>query len=396
MKEAKFKKTLKLLIAEHEELIKRKNEIQRSGPRIFVRYKYPVLTAAHAPLHWRYDFNYESNPYCMERMGINSAFNAGAIEFDGKMCVMARVEGYDRKSFFALAESKNGVDRFRFWDEPIEIPEIDERETNTYDMRLVQHEDGWIYGMFCSERHHETQPGNLSAAIASCGLARTKDLKNWERLPNLKTEADQQRNVVLHPEFIDGKYAFYTRPLRDFAATGSGEGVGWGLCDSMGNPVIENETIFHGGAYHTIKEGKNGQGPAPIKTPEGWLHLMHGVRDTAAGMRYVLYLLLTDLNDPTKVLKEPGGYLLAPEGEERVGDVSNVAFSNGWIARENGEVFMYYGSSDTRLHVAVSTVDRLLDYSFNTPEDGLRTFVCVQQRKRLIESNRKIMKELGL
>jgi len=393
MTKKEFEKQARKIFKRHRKLLEQENKKCKAGNGIFDRYDRPVLTAAHTPPFWRYDLNYKTNLYLMERMGINSAFNAGAIEWNGKMCVMARVEGWDRKSFFAVAESSTGVDRFRFWDDPVSMPELDDAETNVYDMRLVRHEDGWIYGLFCAESHDPKQPDNLSSAVAACGIARTKDLKTWERLPNLKTESDQQRNCVLHPEFVNGKYAFYTRPLRDFAATGSGEGIGWGLCENMENAVIEEETIIDKREYHTIKEGKNGLGPAPIKTETGWLHLAHGVRNTAAGMRYVLYLFLADLKNPAKIIKEPGGYFLAPEAEERVGDVSNVVFSNGWIARDNGDVFIYYGSSDTRLHVVTSTVDRLLDYALNTPADGLRSSVCVRQRMKLIQANRKIMKK---
>ena len=376
----------------HRQLIGRRNRKQKSGNGIFDRYEHPVLTAEHTPLFWRYDFDPNTNPHLMTRLGINSICNVGAMEWNGTIILMARVEGWDRKSFFGIAGSRNGVDGFRFQDYPVQIPESGPEETNTYDMRLVRHEDGWIYGLFCSERHDESRPGDLTAAIAGCGLARTKDLVKWERLPNLRTQATHQRNCVLHPEFVNGKYAFYTRPMTDFAATGTGDGIGWGLCDSIENPVIKQEVILDGRAYHTIKEGKNGQGPAPIKTDEGWLHLAHGVRNTAAGMRYVLYMFLCDLKDPSKVIKSPGGYFMAPEGEERVGDVSNVVFSNGWATRSNGEVFIYYGSSDTRTHVATSTVDRLLDYVVNTPEDARRSASCVEQRSRLIRRNLKLMK----
>ena len=300
---------------------------------------------------------------------------------------MARVEGWDRKSFFAVAESKTGIDRFQFWDYPVRMPENGPEETNLYDMRLVRHADGWIYGLFCAERHDDSRPQDLSAAIARCGIAQTHDLIKWERLPDLQTSSQHQRNCVLHPEFVDGKYAFYTRPMTDFAATGTGDGIGWGLCEDISHARIGTERIIDPRFYHTIKEGKNGLGPAPIRTAKGWLHLAHGVRNTAAGMRYVLYLFLCDLKDPTRVLKAPGGYILAPEGEERAGDVSNVVFSNGWVARANGEVFIYYGASDTRTHVVTSTVDRLLDYVQNTPEDGGRSKLCVDRRCALIEQN---------
>ncbi len=382
-----FQQRLSQLRRQHRRLLNRPNRKEQNGNGIFDRYEFPVLTAGHTPLAWRYDFNHATNPHLMTRLGINSVFNVGAMEWQGRIVLMARVEGWDRKSFFAVAESRTGVDRFEFWDYPVRLPEFEPEETNVYDMRLVRHEDGWIYGLFCAERHDDTRPGDLSAAIARCGVARTRDLVNWERLPDLKTNSLHQRNCVLHPEFINGKYAFYTRPMTDFAATGTGDGIGWGLCDDITQAVMNHEQIIDPRAYHTIKEGKNGLGPAPIKTKQGWLHLAHGVRNTAAGMRYVLYLFLCDLKDPARLLKAPGGYFLAPEGEERLGDVSNVVFANGWVARANGDVFIYYGSSDTRTHVATSTVDRLLDYVQNTPEDGLRSSVCVRQRCQLIEKN---------
>ena len=375
---------------EHERLLKRRNLRQEDGNGIFERYEYPVLTAEHTPLTWRYDLNPATNPHLMTRLGINCVFNVGAMEWNGNIVLMGRVEGWDRKSFFAVAESKNGVDGFRFWDYPVRMPDYEPQETNVYDMRLVRHEDGWVYGLFCAERHDDSKPGDLSAAIARCGVARTKDLVKWERLPDLKTNSLHQRNCVLHPEFVRGKYAFYTRPMADFAATGSGDGIGWGLCDDITNAVIGKEQIIDPRFYHTLKEGKNGLGPAPIKTKKGWLHLAHGVRNTAAGMRYVLYLFLCDLKDPARVIKSPGGYFMAPEGEERVGDVSNVVFANGWVVRSNGDVFIYYGSSDTRTHVATSTVERLLDYVLNTPEDGMRSSICVEQRCRLIEKNLRL------
>jgi len=387
MNKTAFDLRLKRLHQEHRKLLQRPNRKQNNGNGIFERYEFPVLTADHTPLNWRYDFNHATNPHLMTRLGINSVFNVGAMEWQGRIVLMARVEGWDRKSFFAVAESRTGVDRFQFWDYPVRLPDFEPQETNVYDMRLVHHQDGWIYGLFCAERHDDSRPGDLSAAIARCGIARTRDLVAWERLPDLKTGSLHQRNCVLHPEFINGKYAFYTRPMTDFAATGTGDGIGWGLCDDITRASIGHEQIIDPRAYHTIKEGKNGLGPAPIKTKQGWLHLAHGVRNTAAGMRYVLYLFLCDLNHPARLLKAPGGYFLAPEGEERVGDVSNVVFANGWVARPNGDVFIYYGSSDTRTHVATSTIDRLLDYVRNTPEDGLRSSVCVQQRCRMIERN---------
>jgi 4-O-beta-D-mannosyl-D-glucose phosphorylase len=327
----------------------------------------------------------------MTRLGVNCVFNVGAMEWNGGVALMARVEGWDRKSFFAVAESRNGVDNFRFWDYPVRMPELDATETNLYDMRLVRHADGWIYGLFCAERHDDSRPDDLSAAIARCGIARTKDLVKWERLPDLKTPAQHQRNCVLHPEFVNGKYAFYTRPMSDFAATGSGDGIGWGLCDDITRAEVKRETIIDARFYHTIKEGKNGLGPAPIKTERGWLHLAHGVRNTAAGMRYVLYLFLCDLEDPSKQIAAPGGYFMGPENDERVGDVSNVVFANGWVARRNGDVFIYYGSSDTRTHVATTTVEKLLDYVTNTPPDAMRSKLCVEQRCRLIEENRRLI-----
>lgn len=387
MTQVQFNRRLKRLQAEHQRLIKRRNRPEPLGNGIFNRYMHPVLTADHIPLTWRYDLNPRTNSHLMTRLGINAVFNVGAMEWNGNVVLMARVEGWDRKSFFAVAESRNGIDGFRFRDYPVRMPELEDKETNLYDMRLVRHEDGWIYGLFCAERHDDSKPGDLSAAVARCGIARTKDLVKWERLPDLKTNSLHQRNCVLHPEFVNGKYAFYTRPMTDFAATGSGDGIGWGLCDDITRAQIGREQIIDPRFYHTIKEGKNGLGPAPIRTAKGWLHLAHGVRNTAAGMRYVLYLFLCDLNDPTRLLKAPGGYFLAPEGEERVGDVSNVVFANGWVARKNGDVLIYYGSSDTRTHVATSTIDQLLDYALNTPEDGMRSSVCVEQRCRLIEKN---------
>jgi 4-O-beta-D-mannosyl-D-glucose phosphorylase len=387
MNEHEYKKQIGQLLVEHEALIERPNEKTANTNGIVQRYKYPVLTAAHTPVFWRYDLDPATNPLLCERMGINSAFNVGAIELDGRIYLVARVEGADRKSFFAVAESSSGIDCFRFWDYPVKMPPADSAETNVYDMRLTKHEDGWIYGLFCAELHDPNHPADPSAAIARCGIARTKDLKDWQRLPNLKTPSAQQRNCVLHPEFVDGKYAFYTRPMADFKSTGTGEGIGWGLCEDIKHAVITNEVIIDRCTYHTITEGKNGQGPTPIKTEKGWLHLAHGVRDTAAGYRYVLYMFLTDLNEPWRVIAKPGGYFMSPQGDERVGDVSNVLFSNGWIARDNGDVFIYYGSSDTRTHVATSSVEKLLDYGINTPSDGLRSSKCVEQRYELIEKN---------
>ncbi len=392
MKEADFKKRVQELCKQHEKLVTRRNHRVPNGNGVCERYAFPVLTAAQTPLFWRYDLDAKTNPYLMERQGINSVYNAGAMEFEGKIEVLARVEGVDRKSFLAVAESPNGIDNFRFWDYPILMPETADPDVNVYDMRVTRHEDGWIYGLFCTERKDPKAPAwDTSSAVAQCGIARTKDLKKWERLPDLKTKSPQQRNVVLHPEFVEGKYAFYTRPQDEFIQAGKGGGIGWGLSSSMENAVIDEEIIIDNREYHTLKEVKNGLGPAPIKTPQGWLHLAHGVRNTVAGLRYVLYLFLAELDRPQAVTHRPGGYFLAPEGEERVGNVSNVVFSNGWVARKDGRVFIYYGSSDTRLHVATSTVDRLLDYVLHTPEDPLRSYACVEQRYALIEKNLKIM-----
>jgi 4-O-beta-D-mannosyl-D-glucose phosphorylase len=386
-----FKKRLSILQQDYKKLIARPNRKVRGGNGVYSRYLYPVLTAAHTPLFWRYDLDYATNPHLLERIGVNAAFNAGAIDYHGKILLAVRVEGVDRKSFFAIAESPNGIDHFRFWDYPVIMPETDDPDINVYDMRLVRHEDGWIYGLFCTERKDPEAPRtDTSSAIAQCGIARTRDFVAWQRLPDLKSKSPQQRNVVLHPEFVEGKYAFYTRPQDGFIDAGSGGGIGWGLSESIEYPAIDTETIIDDRAYHTIKEVKNGLGPAPIKTDAGWLQLAHGVRNTAAGLRYVLYMFLSDLRDPSKAIARPGGYFLAPQGEERVGDVSNVTFSNGWVKKENGEVLIYYASSDTRMHVVTSTVDRLLDYVLHTPEDGLRTGLSVQQRVRLIEANLKI------
>jgi len=391
MKKKEFDQRLDYLVKKHEKLINRKNKMRKKSNGIYDRYKYPVVTARHAPLHWRYNLNYDTNPMLMERMGINAAFNAGAIELNNKICLVVRVEGCDRKSFFAIAESPNGIDQFRFRDYPVVMPETDTPDVNVYDMRLTLHQDGWIYGVFCTERKDpNAPPGDLSSAIAQCGIARTRDLDTWERLDDLKTPSPQQRNCVLHPEFVNGKYAFYTRPQDDFIQAGKGGGIGWGLADNIEHAVIKNEKIIDERIYHTVKELKNGQGPSPIRTKEGWLHLAHGVRGCAAGLRYVLYMFLTDLSHPEKVIKKPGGYFLAPEKQERIGDVSNVVFSNGWVARKDGTVLIYYGSSDTRTHVATSTVDRLLDYVMNTPEDGLRSSACVEQRIKLIQKNHKL------
>lgn len=382
------------LAAQQEKLLTRKNVVDTDFYNgLFERYKYPVLTREHAPIHWRYDVNRDTNPYFMERLGINAVMNSGAIYLNGKYYLVARVEGNDRKSFFAVAESDNGIDNFRFWDYPILLPDTCPEETNVYDMRLTQHEDGWIYGVFCSESK-DTSVSDLSAAVAAAGIVRTKNLKDWERLPNLKTlNSPQQRNVVLHPEFVDGKYAFYTRPMDDFIDTGSGGGIGFGLCEDITHAVIDQENITSMRKYHTITEVKNGAGAVPIKTARGWIHIAHGVRNTAAGLRYVIYAFATALEDPAKVIAEPSGLLIGPRGEERVGDVSNVVFTNGAIVRENGDVYIYYASSDTRMHVATTTIDKLTDYVFNTPEDPLRSVECVAQRCGLIEKNRELLRK---
>lgn len=382
------------LVAEQEKLITRKNEVDTSFYNgLFERYKYPVLTREHAPVHWRFDVNKDTNPYFMERLGINAVMNSGAIELNGKFYLVARVEGNDRKSFFAVAESDNGIDNFRFWDYPILLPDTCPEETNVYDMRLTKHEDGWIYGVFCSESK-DTSVNDLSAAVAAAGIVRTKDLKKWERLPNLKTlNSPQQRNVVLHPEFVNGKYAFYTRPMDDFIDTGSGGGIGFGLCEDITHAVIDEEIITSKRKYHTITEVKNGAGAVPIKTDRGWIHIAHGVRNTAAGLRYVIYAFATALDDPSRVIAEPSGLLIGPRGAERVGDVSNVVFTNGAIVRENGDVYIYYASSDTRMHVATTTISKLVDYVFHTPEDPLRSVECVAQRCELIEKNLELLRK---
>ncbi len=380
------------LLEQQSKLLERKNVKSEEYNGIFDRYEYPVLTREHIPLTWKYDLNKETNPYFMERLGVNAVFNAGAIELDGKFYVVARVEGNDRKSFFAVAESDNGIDGFKFWDYPILLPDTCKEETNVYDMRLTKHEDGYIYGVFCSESK-DTKAKDLSAAVAAAGIVRTKDLKTWDRLLNLKTlRSPQQRNVVLHPEFVNGKYAFYTRPMDDFIDTGSGGGIGFGLCDDITNAVIDEEIITSARKYHTITEAKNGAGAVPIKTEKGFIHIAHGVRNTAAGLRYVIYAFATDLTDPSKVIAEPSGMLIGPRGEERIGDVSNVVFTNGAIARDNGDVYIYYASSDTRLHVATTTIDKLIDYVFHTPSDPLRSVDCVAQRYELINKNLELLK----
>lgn len=383
-----FQERLSKLTSSHSELIARENEKEALGNGIYDRYVHPILTAQHAPIHWRYDLNPETNPFLMERFGINAAFNSGAIKFDGKYLLVVRVEGMDRKSFFAVAESPNGVDNFQFWESPISLDETENPDGNVYDMRVVQHEDGWIYGLFCTERKDPAAPrGDESSAVAQCGIVRTRDMKSWERLPDLVTPSPQQRNVVLHPEFVNGKYFLYTRPQDGFIDAGTGGGIGYGYADSMENAVVDQEFILDEKRYHTVYEVKNGQGPAPIKTEKGWLHLAHGVRNTAAGLRYVLYMFLTDLADITKVTHKPAGYFIAPEGAERVGDVSNVAFANGWIVDEDGTVFIYYASSDTRMHVATSSIEQLLDYVINTPADGLRSAASVATLQGIIDKN---------
>ena len=386
-----FEKSLLDLKQQYKNLVSRKNEMNPVTNGVYNRYINPVLTRDHVPLEWRYDLNPKTNPFCMERIGVNAVFNAGAMKFNNKYLVIARVEGIDRKSYFAIAESPNGIDNFKFQECPILLPQTDDPDVNVYDMRLVKHEDGWIYGIFCTERKDATHPESTSAAIANAGIVRTKDLINWERLPDLISTA-QQRNVVLHPEFVDGKYAIYTRPQDGFINVGNGGGIGLGFIDNMENPVVQNEKIIQNKKYHTIYESKNGLGPAPIKTKEGWLHLAHGVRDTAAGLRYVLYLFMTDLKDISKVIYLPGGYFMAPSGNERVGDVSNVLFSNGWIADEDGMVYIYYASSDTRIHVATSSIERLTDYVKNTPPDNYFSVKSVESIHKLIDKNKLFLK----
>lgn len=386
-----FQDKVAILMHEHEVLVTAKNEPVAGGNGVYTRYKNPILTGAHTPVFWRYDLNEQSNPYLMERIGMNAAFNSGAMKWNGKYILVVRVEGADRKSFFAVAESPNGIDNFRFRDYPITMPDTEDPATNIYDMRLTAHEDGWIYGIFCAERHDpKAAAGDLSSATATAAIARTKDLVDWERLPDLKTKS-QQRNVVLHPEFVNGKYALYTRPQDGFIDAGSGGGIGWALVDDMTCAEVKEEKIIDLRYYHTIKEVKNGEGPHPIKTPQGWLHLAHGVRGCAAGLRYVLYMYMTSLEDPTRLIATPGGFFMAPEGEERIGDVSNVLFTNGWIKDEDGTVYIYYASSDTRMHVATSTVDKLVDYCMNTPADGLTTAASVETLKDLIARNLKTL-----
>ncbi len=383
-----FRERLTEIENKYKELIKKENKKTLPSNGVYERYEHPILTTDHVPLHWRYDFNPETNPNFMERIGMNAVFNAGAIKMNDKYLVIARVEGADRKSYFAVAESENGIDRFKFWDRPVELPQTDDPDINVYDMRLTQHEDGWIYGIYCTERKDTNAPkGDTSMAVANAGIVRTKDLVNWERLPDLISHSGQQRNVVLHPEFVNGKYAIYTRPQDGFIDVGGGGGIGLGFVDKMEHPEVDEEVIINEKQYHTIYESKNGLGPAPLKTDEGWLHLAHGVRNTAAGLRYVLYMFMTDLHDLSKVIYQPAGYFMAPIGDERVGDVSNVLFSNGWIMDNDGTVYIYYASSDTRMHVATSSIDRLLDYVKNTAPDGQKSTASVNVINKLISKN---------
>ncbi len=387
-----FDSRLKWLISSHKEVMERKNEALPSENGVYERFLYPVISREHTPLFWRYDLDRETNPHLMERIGVNCALNPGAIEFEGRIYMMVRVEGSDRKSFFGLAVSDDGI-HFKYLDRPIVMPETADPDVNVYDIRLTRHADGWIYGLFCTERKDPAAPaGDTSSAVAACGIARTRNLVDWERLPDLKTGSAQQRNVVLHPEFVNGKYALYTRPQDGFIETGKGGGIGFGYTDSMENAVVMEESLMECKEYHTIKEVKNGQGPSPIKTEKGWIHIAHGVRNTAAGLRYVVYAFLSDLEKPEVVTHRPGGFLIAPEGEERIGDVSNVIFCNGAVARENGDVFIYYASSDTRCHLARTTVDKLLDYCLNTPEDPLRSYACVQERLKLVDKNLELIR----
>lgn len=387
-----FEERLELIKQKHQNLITRENNELFSDNGVYNRYEFPILTREHIPLHWRYDLNKETNPYFMERIGFNAAFNAGAIKFNGKYILVVRVEGNDRKSFFAVAESPNGVDNFKFWDRPITLPQTENPDTNVYDMRLTQHDDGWIYGVFCTERKDPNAPdGDTSSAVAAAGIARTKDLVEWERLPDLISTSGQQRNVVLFPHLIDGKYAFYTRPQDGFIDTGKGGGIGFGLSDSIEQPEVKEEVIVDAKTYHTIYEVKNGLGPAPIRTEHGWLQLAHGVRNTAAGLRYTLYVFMTDLEKPWIVTHKPHGHFIAPLKDERVGDVSNVVFSNGWIKDDDGTVFIYYASSDTRMHVATTTIDKLVDYCLNSPQDQLRSHLSVQTINELVDQNQEFL-----
>jgi len=393
MNKKEFDSKMAELFADHKKLIERKNEKLPTTNGIFWRYKYPILEAEHTPIFWRYDLDHKSNPFLMERLRVNVAFNAGAMEFNGKIALAVRIEAVDRKSFFAIAESESGVDNFKYRDYPIVMPETSNPDINVYDMRLVKHQDGWIYGIFCTERKDPNAgPCDTVSAAADCGIARTKDLDTWQRLDDFKSPSPQMRNLVLHPEFVDGKYLFYTRPQSGFIDPGSGEGIGWALCDSMEHAVATEQHVLDPRLYHTVKEVKNGLGPAPIKTEKGWLQLAHGVRNTAAGLRYILYVFMTSLDEPMRVIYAPGGHFMAPQGPERVGDVSNVLFSGGWVLRDSGELFIYYASSDTRMHVATTTLDRMVDYVVNTPSDPGRTYACVQQRKKLIDKNLAILK----
>ncbi len=388
-----FEQKMTLLRQKQETLLQQSNIPTEETDGIVRRYIYPIVTREHIPLEWRYDFNSITNTYCMERIRFNATMNSGAIKWNNKYLIMVRVEGVDRKSFFAIAESPNGIDNFRFWKRPVKLPDINSKETNVYDMRLTAHEDGWIYGIFCSEYHDDTAlKGDLSSAVAKAGIIRTKNLVDWERLPDLQSNS-QQRNVVLHPEFVNGKYALYTRPQDDFINAGNGGGIGWALTEDITHAEVKDEIIINQRLYHTIKEVKNGEGPHPIKTSQGWLHLAHGVRACAAGLRYVLYLYMTALDEPWRLTAEPAGYFMAPLGEERVGDVSNVLFSNGWIADTDGTVYIYYASSDTRMHVATSTIDRLVDYCLHTPEDGLRSATSVEVINELIDRNEEFIKK---
>ena len=396
VKQPGFEDRLRRLLEGHDGLVSRRNRPMDGTNGVVQRWRDPVLTAEHTPVFWRYDLDPDTNPHLMERLGVNAVFNPGAIALGDSVLLVARVEGVDRKSCFAVAESPTGLDGFSFWERPVVMPETEDPDVNVYDMRLVRHEDGHIYGLFCTERKDPHAPrGDLSSAVAQCGVARTDDLKTWRRLADLKTRSPQQRNVVLHPEFVDGKYAFYTRPQDGFIEAGSGGGIGWGLSESIEEAVIEDEIIVHDRRYHTIFELKNGLGPAPIKADTGWLHLAHGVRGTAAGLRYVLYAFMTALDEPWRVIHEPGGSLLAPSGEEYIGDVMNVVFSNGWVARDNGDLLIYYASSDTRCHVATTTVERLVDYCRNSPRDPLTSAACVRQRIGLIDKNLKFMRGEG-
>lgn len=392
MEKKDFDKQVRQLFEEHSLLISRRNVKQEGGNGIFDRYVYPAITREHAPVFWRYDLNFETNPNLMTRLGINTTFNAGAIKLNGKYHMAVRTESFDVKSFFAIAESPNGIDSWKFWDHPIVMPVTEDPEMNVYDIRLTRHEDGWIYGLFCAERKDTSKPDDSSAALASCGIARTHDLKTWERLDDLRSTASQQRNCVLHPEFVDGKYMIYTRPQSGFIETGD-SGISVGFCTNMEHALLGEEIIVDQRKYHTVKEVKNGQGPSPIKTSHGWIHLAHGVRRTAAGLRYTLYTFLTSLDEPWKVIRRPGGHFIEPLGEERVGDVSNVVFSNGWILDDDGTLFIYYASSDTRMHVATTTIEKLIDYVLNTPEDAGRTQLCAAQRDEMIKANLKILSE---